>query len=133
MRGYVRSLMLAVLAEGLLAMPVAASTSGAYLPPPPSGPGGEDSIETSSGTRCRQSINSNGAYLDLGMVGSAASPLPRDGFPIVIDERDRQATAYARVTIPLGKRPERIDCNAVYRLEIERLRREIELLKINAQ
>lgn len=109
-----------------------ASNNGLYLPSSPTGPGGEDSIETSSGTRCRQSMNSNGAYLDVGATGSAASPLdPQRVYGG--DSRDREATAYVRVTVPLGRRPQRIDCQQVYQLEIERLRREVELLRMNAE
>ena len=52
-------------------------------------------------------------------------PLPR--------VRDREAKAYVRLTIPIGRRPQRIDCNEVYQLEIQRLRREIELLRMNAE
>ena len=111
-----------------------AGTTGVYLPPAPSGPGGEDSIETSSGTRCRQSINSNGSYLDVGVMGSAASPLPDEGGRYAFgDDRDRQATVYARVSIPLGKRPERIDCSRVYELELDKLRREVELLRLGLE
>ena len=52
---------------------------------------------------------------------------------VTINERDREALAYARVTMPLGKRPKRIDCSRVYELEIERLREEVALLRMNAQ
>jgi hypothetical protein len=34
----------------------------------------------------------------------------------------REALAYARVTIPLGRKPKRIDCSQIYELEIARLR-----------
>ena len=133
MRAYARNLLLAVSLELLLSSGAAAQ-QGIYLPAPPIGPGGEDSIETSSGTRCRQSINSNSGYVDVGVAGSAGSGLPKnsDAF-ITINERDREALAYARVTIPLGRKPQRIDCNRVYELEIDRLRQEIALLKMNAQ
>jgi hypothetical protein len=43
------------------------------------------------------------------------------------------ALGYARLIIPLGRRPTRIDCAALYELEIERLRREIELLSIGLE
>lgn len=117
----------------LEAAPALAGTYGVYLPPPPTGPGGEDSIETASGTRCRQSINNNGPYLDIGATGTAASPINDAARQFSIDQRDREAMAYVRLTIPIGHRPARIDCNQVYQLEIQRLRREIELLRINAE
>jgi hypothetical protein len=95
--------------------PAGATTTGVYLPSAPSGSGGEDSIETSSGTRCRQSMNSNGSYLDVGVTGSAASPLPNDlnryGFN---DSRDREATVYARVSIPLDRKSTRLNSSHRY-------------------
>ena len=113
------------------ATPASADYKGLYLPQAPTGPGGEDSIETSGGTRCRQSINSNGPYLDVGVTGSASSPLPDTPTAAFVDDsRDREATAYARVTIPLGHKPKRLDCNQVYELEIAKLKREVELLKM---
>ncbi len=121
-----------LLAASLASAPALASGNGIFLPPPPSGPGGEDSIETASGTRCRQSMNSNGAYLDVGATGSAGSPVdPARQF--VNDGRDREASAYVRLTVPLGRRPGRIDCQQVYQLEIQRLQREIELLRMAAE
>ena len=132
MRASVRSLPLAACLL-VAATPAEANPRGVFLPPAPSGSGGEDSIETSTGTRCRQSINSNGAYLDMGAVGSAASPLPSDQRSVLNADRDREALAYARVTIPLGKRPKRIDCHSIYQMEIAKLRQELELLKMGAQ
>lgn len=133
MRVFARSLLLAASLELLLATAASAQT-GIYLPPAPIGPGGEDSIETASGTRCRQSINSNSGYVDVGVAGSAGSGIPQaHGVFVSISERDREALAYARVTVPLGKKPKRIDCSRIYELEIVRLREEIALLKMNAE
>ena len=133
MRVSVRSLLLIGLVELAAASP-ALGQQGIYLPPAPQGPGGEDTIETASGTRCRQSINSNGGYLDVGLAGSGGSGIPQGkGAFVTINERDREALAYARVTLPLGKQPKGIDCSRVYELEIERLREEVALLRMNAQ
>lgn len=133
MRAFARSLLLAAAVE-LMLIPSASAQTGIFLPPGPQGPGGEDTIETSSGTRCRQSINSNGGYVDIGVAGSAGSAIPQGaGAFVSIAERDREALAYARVTVPLGKRPKRLDCSRIYELEIARLREEIELLKMNAE
>lgn len=135
MRASVRNCLLA--ASLSLAPGVAmAGTSGLYLPAPPTGPGGEDSIETNSGTRCRQSMNSNGSYLDVGVTGSAGTPADRSlgglGY-FANDTRDKEATAYARVTIPLGPKPKRIDCSQIYEMELTKLKREVELLKLGAR
>lgn len=133
MLAFVRNSLLAASLSILLSSGVAAQ-QGIYLPPAPHGPGGEDSIETSSGTRCRQSINSSTGYVDVGVAGSAGSGLPTNsGVFISINERDREALAYARITVPLGKTPKRLDCNRVYELEIQRLEQEIALLKMNAE
>jgi hypothetical protein len=118
----------------LFAASAAAAQQGIYLPPAPQGPGGEDTIETASGTRCRQSINSNSGYVDFGLAGSGGSGIPNaSGVFVTINEGDREALAYARITMPLGKQPKRIDCSRVYELEIERLREEVALLRMNAQ
>lgn len=142
MRVFARSLLLVASAEFLLSS-AAIAQQGIYLPSAPQGPGGEDTIESASGTRCRQSINSNNGYVDVGVAGSVRSEVPtgsRDpssvfpsGVFVTINDRDREALAYARVTIPLGKQPQRIDCSRIYELELERLRQEIALLKMNAE
>jgi hypothetical protein len=142
MPAFVRSLLLVASLEFLLAS-AALAQQGVYLPPAPQGPGGEDTIESASGTRCRQSINSNKGYLDVGVSGTARSEVPNgkatpgglfpSGVFVTINDRDREALAYARITIPLGTQPKRIDCSRIYELEIDRLRQEIALLKINAE
>lgn len=132
MRMSVRTLALAACSLAL-AVPGAQAQDGVYLPTAPRGSGGEDRIETASGTRCSQSINSSGAYVDLGVTATAAEPLPEDRPVISYRERDRKALVYARVTIPLGKQPERLDCIRLYEAELERLRQEVELLRIAAE
>lgn len=69
-----------------------------------------DEVATSSGVRCRQSVDSP-MSLDMGVVA--------DG---------QEAGVYGRVTIPLGA-PKRIDCNRLYDLEIQRLEAEIQSLR----
>jgi hypothetical protein len=133
MRVYVRNLLLAASLE-FIAVSGAAAQPGIYLPPGPQGPGGEDTIESASGTRCRQSINSNSGYVDIGIAGSAGAGVPQSsGVFISINDRDREALAYARITVPLGRQPKRLDCSKIYELEIARLRQEVELLKMNAE
>lgn len=111
-----------------------AIAQGVYLPPAPNGPGGEDTIETASGARCRQSMNSNGAYLDVGLTGRTSKGGDRNGtfFPGT-SQGGSEAVGYARVTLPIGKQPPRLDCSRLYELEIARMKREIELLKLAAE
>ncbi len=132
MHAFARNSLFVAWASMGVAAPAFAGTTGVFLPTAPTGSGGEDSIETSTGTRCRQSMNSNGAYVDMGLTGTTASPQD-DKLYGYSDSRDREATAYLRVTIPLGHRPDRIDCSRIYELELARLQREVELLRIGVK
>ena len=93
------------------------------------GPGGEDEITTSEGVRCSQSINSSGGYLDFGVAGgnldTYAAPSASPGA--------QSAIGYARIIIPLGSSPKRLDCSRLYDLEIQRLKAEIAMLKVGLQ
>lgn len=98
------------------------------------GPGGEDSITTSEGVRCSQSINSSGGYLDLGIAGGDLSNAYDSGSWDDHDEASPQsAVAYARVIIPLGEAPTRLNCARLYELEIQKLKAEIEMLKVGLE
>ena len=130
MPAFVRS---SLLAACLLAVAADGLAQGVYMPVPPSGPGGEDVIETASGTRCRQSMNSNGAYLDVGVTGRTSSGRDRNTSLFPSAQDGNEAVGYARVTLPLGNKPDRLDCSRLYELEIARMRREIELLKLAAE
>lgn len=107
----------------------ALAADGILLPSPPVGPGGEDAITTSEGVRCSQSINSNGGYLDLGVAGGDLNTYytPDAG------NQKQAAVGYARVIIPIGATPRRLDCSRLYDLEIQRLKAEIELLKVGLE
>src|SRR3569833_1040607 len=99
---------------------------GLFLPSPPTGPGGEDSITTSEGVRCTQTVKSSGGYLDFGVAGgdidTYATPPPGPA--------SQGAIGYARIIIPLGSTPKRLDCTRLYDLEIARLKAEIQMLKV---
>jgi hypothetical protein len=79
--------------------------------------------------RCSQSINSSGGYLDFGVAGgdldTYTTPSPMGG--------KQSAIGYARIIIPLGQAPKRIDCSRLYDLEITRLKAEIQMLKVGLQ
>jgi len=113
-------------------MPAPGSTAlaaeGVLLPSAPSGPGGSDSITTSQGVRCSQSINSSSGYLDVGVAGGGALTIGSNAI-----RTDPSAIGYARIVIPLGGQPNRLDCSRLYEMEIERLQREIELLSIGLE
>lgn len=103
----------------------ALAADGLLLPPPPVGPGGEDSITTSEGVRCSQSINSSGGYLDLGIAGGNLSSY----YDTNSVNSPQSAIGYARVIIPLGQAPQRLDCSSLYNLEIQKLKAEVQLLR----
>ena len=126
-----------LIASFLLVSSPALATDGILLPSAPQGSGGEDSIETAEGTRCRQSLNSNGAYVDLGLSGRARTggndDMPGTNFGRYGYDSPERALAYARITIPVGKRYRRIDCSRLYELEIARLQKQVELLSHAAE
>lgn len=109
------------------------AADGLLLPPPPVGPGGEDSITTSEGVRCSQSINSNGGYLDLGIAGGDLSSAYSSGDYGSDNDVSQSAVGYARVIIPLGEAPTRLNCSRLYELEIQKLKAEIEMLKVGLE
>lgn len=80
-------------------------------------PGGFDEVRAADGTTCRSSMAGSGAYLDSGIMGGG------------LDGSSNSISAYGRIVIPLGERPKRLDCDRLYRLELERLRLEVELLQ----
>lgn len=106
----------------------AESADGILLPPAPIGPGGEDSITTSQGVKCSQSINSSSGYLDIGVAAGGGLNLGTTSLGA-----QPNTLGYARVVIPLGTPPNRLDCSRLYEMEIERLQREIELLSIGLE
>ena len=120
---------LACVVISLLLPCVAMAANGVYLPPPPMGVGGEDSITTGTGTHCRTSMNSNKGYVDLGITGTQGGA--SDVFSGLSAQRQDNATIYARVVIPLGDAPQKLDCNRFMQLEIERLESEIQMLRFS--
>jgi hypothetical protein len=83
-------------------------------------------------------MNSNGPYLDLGFAVAQDADDGGYGYrPRDDDEDDIDqfvgGMAYARVVIPLGEQPERIDCARLYELELRRLQAEIELLRLGLE
>ncbi len=90
---------------------------GLQLPQVPQ-PNGQDEIRAADGTTCRSNAASNGAYLDMGGIGGQG-----------IDGSFDSGTVYGRLIVPLGDIPKRLDCSALYGLEIQRLTHELELVR----
>lgn len=87
--------------------------------PPIVVPYGQDEVRAMDGTFCRASVSNGGAYMDMGVVGNGA-----------YDDEPGAGAVYGRLIVPLGKQPRRIDCTALYDLEIQRLRLEIQLTRM---
>ncbi|GGX72565.1 hypothetical protein GCM10011309_23650 [Litorimonas cladophorae] len=82
---------------------------------------GQDVIKSTSGITCQSAIGHGGPKLDMGVIGS------NDLF-----DRD-SVSIYGRVSVPIGKRPKRVDCTQLYDLEISRLKMELQLLRAGMQ
>ena len=92
--------------------------TGIHMPPMPQNQG-QDEVRSSSGLSCRSSNATSGPVMDMGVIGSGTN-----------FAEGPNSSLYARVVIPLGERPTRLDCNALYQLELERLRLEVEMLRM---
>ncbi|WP_298914967.1 hypothetical protein [uncultured Algimonas sp.] len=80
---------------------------------------GQDSVRGAGGISCQSSVSTSGPVFDAGVIGTN-------------DVYARDAAAlYGRITIPLGRKPKRIDCTKLYNLEVERLKLEIQMLRIS--
>lgn len=82
-------------------------------------PSGSDEVRASDGTSCKSAVGGNGAYLDSGVIGSPGG-----------NGLGESGAIYSRVVIPLGETPRRLDCGALYDLEVQRLRAELQLAKM---
>lgn len=81
---------------------------------------GQDIVRGSSGLSCHSGLGNSGPNFDMGLIGS------NDIFS------RESVSVYGRVTVPLGKRPKRVDCTKLYDLEIAKLKMELQLLRAGA-
>ncbi len=81
-------------------------------------PQGQDEVHAADGTTCRAAVSGSGSYLDVGAINGNM----RSG--------SSNVATYARVVIPIGVRGKRIDCARLYELEVERLKMELDMLKM---
>ena len=87
-----------------------------------------DEIRTSSGATCRQAMGSN-TVIEFGAVGSEAGS---DGTYFEHERNFNNVSdgnaIYGRITYFLGA-PKRLDCSHLYDLEIQQLKRQIQMLQ----
>ena len=96
-------------------------------------PGGYDRITTENGFTCESTIASD-TYVQTGLIGTQQNSdySPNSGrYVSNLDDRD-EIGAYVQLVIPIGEKRERINCNRLYNLEIDRLKAQIEKLKFEA-
>lgn len=82
-------------------------------------PQGQDEVRASDGTTCSSAVSGTGAYLDVGVIRGTRTSKDTNDF-----------ATYGRVVVPLGRKPKRLDCSQLYKLEVERLKLELELMKM---
>ncbi len=107
----------------------ALAADGILLPSPPVG-AGRRGCHHHLGRGALQPVDQLvGRYLDFGVAGgdldSYTYPSQNAG--------GQSAIGYARIIVPLGAAPKRLDCSRLYDLEIARLKAEIQMLKVGLQ
>lgn len=114
-------------------MLASAFATAASIPSTTSLPNGYDRVKGSSGITCESTVAPK-AYMDFGIVGSDYDSseynpyYTRSGY-----DRNDEVMAYAKVVVPIGGNTERVNCNRLYDLELEKLRAELDYYKIQAQ
>jgi len=95
---------------------------------------GTDSIKAGD-LDCKNSIG-GGTNFEFGFTGIINNAITIFGTEDLINPQTKDIGVYARIIIPLDGPSERINCNTLYqlelqrrRLEVEKLRQEIEMLK----
>jgi hypothetical protein len=116
----------AIVGAGLLAAPALAEdvylnqNQPGFTLPGVTLPQGQDEVRAADGTTCRSAVSGSGAYLDVGVI--------RGNGNNNIDMND--LATYGRVVIPIGRQQTRLNCEKLYELEVERLKMELNLLKM---
>ena len=114
---------------------VADSSSMSFALPSPGTNSGTDSIRAGD-LDCKNSIGGSTNF-ELGLTGIISNAVtPLIGKQSELNPQTKDIGVYARIIIPLDGPSERINCNTLYqlelqrrRLEVEKLRAEIEMLK----
>lgn len=102
----------------------------------PSSPGSyaSDRIRTSDNVECSMAIGGS-TNVEFGVVGVINQNGPfynnQGLYPEGYNPNDvvKDVGVYAKITIPLNAPKQRLDCNKLYQLELERTRMEIQRLK----
>lgn len=96
----------------------------------------QDRVRSSDNVECAMAIGSS-TNVEFGVVGIVNQNDPfNTGFASVDTagqwrDRNTDVGVYARITIPIGAPKERLNCNALYKLELEKKR--LEVMKLQAE
>lgn len=131
-----------VLVLGSASLPVLSQTTigNIQLPSAPQFPQGQDRVRAADGAECSVSTAPRDKFMDIGVVGGTSSgtgvenayPYVIPGTTMVPGNQYGRVTGgvYARVVINLDPEKPKLDCARLYELEIQRLKLEIEQLKL---
>ena len=107
---------------------VADSSSISFALPSPGTNSGTDSIRAGD-LDCKNSIGGSTNF-ELGLTGIISNAVtPLIGKQSELNPQTKDIGVYARIIIPLDGPNERINCNTLYQLELQRRRLEVERLK----
>lgn len=76
---------------------------------------------------CQSAIGSS-TNIEFGVMGVINRADPYEQI-VTGQTENRDVGVYARITIPIGAPKERINCNALFKLELERRRMEVQKLR----
>lgn len=95
----------------------------------PNAPGSYQSDKFRAGELdCSMAIGS-GTNVEFGVVGIINNPNQNDITTGNSASRAKDVGVYARITIPIGAPEERLNCNTLYQLELQKKRMEIQRLQ----
>ena len=93
--------------------------------------GSGSEVTTASGASCRSGTQRT--IVDFGVMSKSYndSPMQQQHNPYYggMQQAQDKGMVYARVTIPLGAKKGRVNCNRMYNLEIDRMKNENEILR----
>ena len=116
----------------LVAVILSCFTMAAYAQMPGIGNTGTGAeVTTAGGASCR--AGTQRTTVDFGVMSKSYndSPMQQQHNPYYggMQQAQESGMVYARVTIPLGAKKGRVDCNRMYNLEIDRMKNENEILR----
>jgi hypothetical protein len=96
----------------------------------PSGPQSyqSDGIRTPEGLDCKNAIG-GGTNVEFGVTGIVNNAVGPFGDEDPLNPQTKDLGLYARIVIPLDAPKERINCNTLYQLELQKKRLEVMRLK----